>query len=392
ELRTERVNAILGTSLTTNEVVRQVRSLNIEPVSRKAKVLKCRIPSYRVDLEREIDLIEEVARVYGYDNVEEKSTASIDFSHPFAKSQFSDDVRSTLIGFGYHEAISYTLQDTKTSEESGVTPVRLLGLQSSETAAMRTSLVPGLLTSVARNASFGTDDVRLFEIGKVYCQDESSQPKLVEHFLEEERICLLLSGKRAPQHWSVSTELYDIFDLKGEVSDLVLKFALDKSSFICYPTSNRLADNAIAIEINGSYAGYMGNVAAEVLKRFGIEQEVFVAEILVEALSSVKRGKQYSPLPRYPKVRRDVAFVVDESTSARSVEDIIRSASSSLLQAIDLFDVYRGENLSAGKKSLAFGLDLMSLDRTLTDEDIESEVKSIVEEVIRKSGAVLRAV
>jgi phenylalanyl-tRNA synthetase beta chain len=369
-----------------------LRSLNIEPVRKKSQSPRFKIPSYRVDLEREIDLIEEVARVLGYDNIEEKSTASIDFSHPFAKEQFVDEVRQFLVGLGYHEALSFSLQDMKTAEMDAPTPVRLLNLSASENAAMRTSLVPGLLASFARNASFGNTDIRLFEIGRVYSVDESPRQKIVENFVEEERVCLLLSGTRAPRHWSSASVCCDMFDLKGEVSDLLAKFALDKSGFISYPTSNRLADNAVAIEINGSYAGYFGSVKEEHLRTFSIDQDVFVAELTVESLRSVDRKRKYVPLPKYPKVRRDVSFILEDSTPAEAVERIIIDASSSLLQSVELFDLYRGESLAEGKKSVAFGLDLVSKEKTLTEVEIEAEVKRIVEAVVSKTGGVLRAV
>lgn len=392
DLGIDRVNAILGTSLSTKEVVGLLRSLNIEPTLRKSKSVRFKIPTYRIDLERDIDLIEEVARVHGYDNIEEKSTASIDFSHPFAKNQFVDEIRQVLVSFGYHEAISYSLQDMKTAEMDGPTPVRLLNLSISDNAALRTSLVPGLLTAVARNASFGSTDIRLFEIGKVYSVDESSRPKIIGKFLEEERVCLLLSGTRAPRHWSSPLEPCDVFDLKGDVSDLLQKFALDKSGFISYSTSNRLADNAVAIEINGSYAGYFGSVKEVFLKTYAVEQSVFVAELSVAALQSASGSRQYVPLPKYPRVRRDIAFVLEDSIPAEDVERIIRDASSSLLQSVELFDLYRGESLAAGKKSLAFGLDLVSREKTLTEEEIEAEVRRIVEAVVSKAGGVLRAV
>jgi phenylalanyl-tRNA synthetase beta chain len=392
QLRTARVNSLLGTSLETKEVTGLLSFLGIEPITRGSDSVRFRVPTYRVDLEREVDLIEEVARVYGYDNIEEKSTSSIDFSHPFQENRFVDEVRSVLVGFGFHESLSYSLQDSKTSEMVDVTPVRLLNPQTSEYSVMRTSILPGLLGSVERNVNFGNPDLRLFEIGKVYRVDDGPPTKLVENYTEEERIGLLITGNRSPMHLSKPVEQCDIFDLKGEVFDFLQKFALDKCGFISYPTSNRLADSAVAIEINGSYAGYFGSVKEELLRAYAIKQSVFVAEISLSALQAAVKKKQYVPLPRFPIVRRDVAFVVDDSTPAQEIERIILSSSSPLLQSIELFDVYRGENLAAGKKSLAFSLDLMSWEMTLTEEEIEAEVKRIVETVVKKTGGVLRAI
>ena len=324
------------------------------------------------------------------DNIAEKSTASIDFSQPLGKKDLADEVRQVLVGFGYHEALSYSLQEPKTAEMEGVVPVRLLNPRTSENSTLRTSLVPGLLGAVARNASFGTADVRLFEIGKVYQVDQSGSRRLVENFAEQERVCLVLSGNRFPRHWSTTPEPSDLFDLKGDVGDLLDKFALDKRRLICYSTSNRLAENTIAIDINGSYAGWLGTVAGDVLKALGVEREVFVAEFSLESLGSGRRGDHFIPLPRYPGVKRDVAFVVDDSTTFEEVERIIRSESGSLVQSVELFDLYRGEHMLPGKKSLGFTLELMSRERTLTDSEIDQTVKNVVEAVQREIGAVLR--
>jgi phenylalanyl-tRNA synthetase beta chain len=391
-LRTDRINSILGTSLSTAEVVRLLGLLGIVPKTKKAGLVSFKVPSHRVDIEREIDLVEEVARVYGYDNISEKSSASVDFSHPFARSQFADEIRQVLVGFGFQEAISYSLQDPKTAGLTGASAIQVLNPQSVENSALRTSLVPGLVGAVARNQSFGNSDLRLFEIGKVYCVDESSRPKHVENLLEENRVCLLLSGMRARRHWSDVGGEYDIYDLKGEVHDLIAKIALDKSGFISYSTSNRLADYSMSIEINGSYAGYLGCVRRDLLEVFNVERPVFVAEIDLETLQSARGQKRYIPLPKYPRVQRDVAFVVAESTPAESIERIISEASSSLLQSVEVFDVYRGENIAPGTKSLAFSLELMSRERTLTETEIDAEVRNVIEAVVRRTGAALRAV
>jgi phenylalanyl-tRNA synthetase beta chain len=387
-LKSERVNGLLGTSLTNREITGLLRLLNIELVEQKKGQMRFRVPTYRVDLEREVDLIEEVARVYGYDRIVEKSTAPIDFSNPFQEDTFIGVVRNTLAGFGFREAMSYSLQEEGTSSLVDVSPVRLLNPQTSEYSVMRTSLIPGLVEAVARNVSFGNRDLRFFEIGKVYRVDSSIQ--LVENYVEEDKLGLLISGGRDPRHWSTGQEYSDVFDLKGEVLDLLEKFALDKRGFISYSTSNRLADRAIAIEINGSYVGYFGQVSEEIVRRHQIEQEVFVAEFSLGVLRSVRGKKGYLQLPKYPKVRRDVSFIVDASKTAREVELIIERASGSLVQSAELFDVYEGENLPAGKKSFAIALQLMSREKTLTDQEIESEVQKIIQAVITESGAVLR--
>jgi phenylalanyl-tRNA synthetase beta chain len=390
-LRTDRVNGTLGTQFTSGQISNFLKPLGVKILSKNLTALKGRIPTYRVDLEREIDLIEEVARVYGYDKIEEKSTASVDFSHPFERSLFTDEVRSIAIAHGFQESLSYSMQDLETAEIAKRIPVRLKNPQTSENAAMRTSLVPGLLSSVARNMSFGNADLRLFEVGKVYRVESNPALNIVDDFMEEEVVCLLLTGVKAPRYWDRQVEALDLFDMKGEVADFVEKFALDKSRFISYSTSNRLADSVIAVEINGSYAGYFGKVKEDILNRYDIKQDVFVAEIDLHGLRSVGLAKHYVSLPKYPRVHRDVAFTVDDSTPAMTIEEIIRKASSPLVQSVELFDVYQGESLPAGKKSIAFTLDLVSWERTLTDPEIEVEVKRIVDAVVTQTGGALRA-
>jgi phenylalanyl-tRNA synthetase beta chain len=214
---------------------------------------------------------------------------------------------------------------------------------------------------------------------------------LVENFLEEERVCMLLTGLVGPRQWGAERRAADVFDLKGEFSDLLEKIALDKGKLIYYSTSNTLAENALAIEINGSYAGFLGSIRAEVLKKFGIEQEVFAVEANVRLLDN-RRARRYQQLPRFPRVKRDVAFVVDLDTPAQSVEDAIRAASTGLLQEVELFDVYQGENLLPGKKSLAFAVVLMSADRTLKDSEIDAEIRRMVIHLEKQFGASLRSI
>ncbi|MCZ6777018.1 MAG: phenylalanine--tRNA ligase subunit beta [Ignavibacteria bacterium] len=390
-LRPERVNLVLGTKLTTVQTVRLLRLLDIVPTKRGSKRLMFRVPSYRVDITREIDLIEEVGRVYGYDKIEDKTTATVDFAHFFPKESHADHVREKVIGLGFCETITNSMQETKKAILGGATPARISNPQNREMDTLRTSLVPGLLDVVARNFNYGNNDLRLFEIGHVFSRDESERPKLVENFLEEQRLCLLMTGMVAPRHWGSPSTCVNIFDVKGKVIDLLEQNGLDKGKFISYSTSDSLVENRIALEINGTYGGYLGLVRAEVLNTFGIGQEVFVAELNLELLAPTDKSL-YEPLPRFPKVKRDLGFIVDVGISAEGLQKSIKEFSSGLLQGIELFDVYQGDQLPAGKKSLAFSLELMSPDKTLTDAEIDTEVRNIVTHVQDRFNALLRSV
>ncbi len=390
-LRPARVNAVLGTTLTPDRIAAFLRLLDIRPARAKGGVLRCTVPTFRVDVNREIDLIEEVARVYGYDRIEPKTSAFVDFDQPFPRTGPADAVRNVLAGSGFSEAITISMQDEGRARSEGKHPVRILNPLGQEMAFLRTSLVPGLLDVIQRNQSYGNSDLRLFEIGHVFREDPEASRRLVGDYAEDEMIALILAGNASPRHWSHPPRKTDLFDLKGAVADLVEKIALDKCCFISYSTSDGLTDNSLAIEIHGSYAGYLGRVKESFVTRAGVEGEVFVAELSLASLRLVGKRK-YEQLPRFPKVRRDISLFVDLSVSVGSLEQVIGKSAGELLVGVELFDVYQGEKAPSGKKSLAFTLELMSRQKTLTDADIDGTVREVVAALERESGAVLRSV
>ncbi len=386
-LRPDRCNQVLGTDLTPSEIASLLARLDISKTRSGGRRAFFSVPTYRVDIQREIDLIEEVARVYGYDKIETKTVAAIDFDHPFEKEFLADRVRDVLVGFGFQEALTISLQDEETARLGGKQPVRLANPLGREMSAMRSSLLPGLLAVVAHNQSHGNTDLRLFEIGHVF--SESPEKQLVGNIREEVHVCLVLTGQSEPRHWKHSSHEVDLYDIKGEIADFLDTCGLDSWRFIYYPTSETLADKPIFVEINGTTAGFLGRVKREVCTRFGVEQAVFAAELNLALLQTTKE-KHYTPLPRFPKARRDVAFIVDTGVTGESIERAVREMRSPLVQDVELFDVYRGPNLPQGKQSLAYTLVLMAKDRTLTDEEIDAEVARVVEQVRAQFGAELR--
>jgi phenylalanyl-tRNA synthetase beta chain len=390
--RVARVNAVLGTSLSKKEIVNHLKSINLEPVSSSKEGIAFRIPTYRYDLTEEIDLIEEVARVYGYDNIETKTRTTVDFSKPLKIWTKEDALRQYLIGSGFHEVLTYSLQDRSHASIGGGIPVDVLNPVSAEATTLRTSLVPGALSVVQHNRSHGQPDLRLFEIGNVFSRREGGSSEDLTGYDEEGRILMLITGNYLPQQFGTEHRRADLLDLRGEVEAVLAKFCLDKYRFISYDSASALIESALAVEINGSYAGFLGKISKSTAQRFDIEDAVFVCELKLTAL---ERGwvseKKLTPLPRFPSVRRDLAFVVDSNTEQESVARTIREAGGTLLSELVLFDVFVGDQVGAGKKSLAYSLELQPLDKTLTDREIDAEIARIVARVESACHAKLRA-
>ena len=389
-LRPARVNHVLGTALTPAQIVHALEVLEIPLVRRAKGSLAFRVPTFRVDITQEIDLIEEVARVHGYDAILPQTSAAIDFGAPMKMADTAEQIRCHLIGQGFREIICNPMRDEARSVPPGIEPVRVLNPLSKDMAIMRPSLLPGMLEAVALNQNHGNPDLRLFEVGHVFRVDPSAEGRLVDDYVEEERVALVTCGKASPSNWGTPDRKVDIYDLKGAVEGFVEALGLDKRRFISYPTSNGLTEQGLAVEIQGLPSGNLGKVTADTLARYGIEGEVFAAELPVARLENQSRPV-YEPLPRFPVVRRDVAFILDVSTEAGRVAEEIRRSASELLVSVSVFDVYRGAEMPAGKKSLAFALMLMSKDKTLTDREIDEAVAGIVKHIEQTFSAVLRS-
>ena len=391
-LRASRTNAVLGTSFSQRDIVAFLKRLHMKVVKRSKDIITFSIPSFRYDLVEEIDLIEEVARAYGYDKIETKTRTTVDFTKPLNTGSLQEGLRDYLIGAGFNEMLTYSLQEKAKGLMSGEKAVEVLNPVSEEASVLRTSLIPGGLTVVQHNRAHGMKDLRLFEIGNVFALKGEKPTDNLADFCEDERILIVLSGSVLPQQYGSEHRGVDFYDLKGEVQALLAKFCLDKYTFISYDTVSALIESALAVEINGTYAGLLGKIGKSIAERFDIDDAVFVCELRARALEqNWLSEKKVNPVPRFPSVHRDLAFVVDSDMQHEIVARTIREAGGTLLANLVLFDLYQGDQVGAGKKSLAYSLEYQPLDRTLTDHEIDAEVNRIVQSVEETCKAKLRA-
>lgn len=389
-LRYSRVDKILGYKIEKNNINRILSSLGFVLTEQKDDSIIVEVPTFRPDIEREIDLIEEIARIDGYDNIPTVPRVSIAIQARVDDSSFTDEVRNTATGLGFFEILTNSLQSEKTAAITGL-PIKMLNPQSSDMAFLRTSLIPGALMTVSKNINVGEKNIQVFEVGKVFnkINDEISS---FEDFVEEERVIFLLSGHVLTKEWYSEERKFDYFDLKGFVNSFFKKISLDYLLNDSYTqVANNIYEYIFQKKYNDNAIGCGGKVNKDVLKYFDIQQEVFCFELSIDSLKKIPaKEKKFSELLKYPKMYKDFAFVVDNSVSLEDMLKFINRRNSKLLKNVSLFDKYVDESLGADKKSLAFSLEYFDSEKTLTDEEVDKDFFGLIAEIKKEFNATLR--
>ena len=392
-LRISRVNRILGTTISASRIKKMLPPIGIKIRPASGGNFACTVPTFRPDMEQEIDIIEEIARLHGYSHIADTMTATVDFSHYISSRNIVDDIRCSLEGLGFNEVVTNSLIDEHVAKMFSDSIIQIKNPISKDLSALRPSMVSSMLQTVFYNSNYGTNDIRAYEIGRTYKKVQKTEPgSVIPGFLEKKVLSLCLAGRKSRVGWYSDDRLVDIYDMKGVVEGLLNKILLDKFQFICYDSRSALTEETIAVEKNGTYIGFLGKVKRELLKKFSLESDVYVSELSIEELTQEEKGfKSYIPSPKFPPVTRDLAFIVEKKVLVESVEQVIRASGSPLLKKATLFDVFEGEPLREGKKSLAFALEMTSLEKTLTEAEADAVIKKVVSEVCSKFGAELRS-
>ncbi|HUL44404.1 MAG TPA: phenylalanine--tRNA ligase subunit beta, partial [Bacteroidota bacterium] len=386
-LRPNRVREILGIDISPSESVTCLKRLGFAVTTSSSKSvsrISVKCPTNRPDLEREIDLIEEVARIYGYNRIPTETKARIRFSESAPSVELEASLRNILVGRGMNEVVSNSMQQKEIASIASTDIVRIANPISVDMAAMRSSLVPGILPIVRNDIYHGVKDLRLFELGKVYYLKSGA-------YAEKSHLLIGLTGAAEPIRWDQPPRNVDIYDLKGEIELLCGKILLDKIKFIPYRTTNSLTDNGVILEIQGVEAGFLGRLRTDLMERFEVPQELFIAELDVDVLHrSIGARAKYREQSKYPSVRRDLAVIVDRTLPAESIEKEIVASGSSLLQSVELFDIYEGDQVGQNRKSCAFALEFLSQNRTLVQDEIDRVMYDIIGHLEKTLQASLR--
>jgi phenylalanyl-tRNA synthetase beta chain len=392
-LRYSRIEKIQGYKIPKKDTVKILTNLGFEVETVDSDTYKVKVPNFRPDVEREIDLIEEIARIYGYDKVPDIDKISIVLDAKTDESAFTDKVKCAFTGMGFYEIMTNSLLEKETALKFG-NAIGVLSPKSSDMSHLRPSLLPGVMYTISRNIKVKEKNLQLFEIGKVFARKEGiteENIKSFENFSEEEYLTAAISGSANSDEWYTKEEGFTLFDMKGIAEEFFAQFSLDSEIKEEYDIENQFLEDVIEYSINGVKTGIIGSVKKDMLKLFDIEQNVFLFNANIDLLKSFKTNeKKFKELLRYPKVVRDIAFVLEEKITSKEVISEIKEIGSNLLHHIKLFDIFRSESLGQGKKSLAFQLEFYDETKTLTEEEVEKEFWKIIKTVELKLNAQLR--
>ncbi len=385
--RWERVNRLGGIDLSLEEMERMLTRLGCRKVGLETAAFQP--PSHRHDLRREEDLVEEIVRLHGYDRVPATlPRIPVDVAERDVAADLLAMVRRLLTGMGYLETINYAFVGVEEQQryDPGVEATPLVNPLSEDQAVLRTSLCAGLLACAQRNLSRGNSRLRLFECGRIFPPDGSGG------LWERERLAGLLTGSLVERSWHGSERSVDFFDLKGDLELLLGTLGLDDHRFETGgPDFLHPGRKALLFAGNERVAsGWMGQLHPHLQEKLDPPQPLFLFELDLQALERPVEKTAAAVFSRFPAVQRDFAFVVDAALPARSLLDEIGKVDETLIRQVILFDVYTGEHVAAGKKSLALGVVLQAPDRTLTDEEIQPLADRITARIAERFEGVLR--
>ena len=382
-LREAQIEKLLGIKIDRVEVERILEGLGFWVVGHQQGWL-CTAPSWRFDMGLEVDLIEELARIIGFDAIPSQPIKANLI--PLAVPETARALRlakNDLVARGYFEAVtfSFVAPELQAHFDPELSPIALKNPISADLAVMRTSLIPGLLKAIAHNASRQQSRVKLFETGLKFMPGEGSE--------QIPMLAIAVSGLRDLEGWSTDKTAADFFDVKGTVEGLLANLG-DRLTFEASVFPGLHDGQSAAILVDGKCVGRIGAVHPSVRKVMGIPANTVVAEVLQSVVNEVAMPA-YDDISKYPETRRDLALVADKSAASAEVLSTIRKAAGSLLTKLDLFDVYEGAGLAEGKKSLAIGLTFQDQSRTLDESEVSSAVDQVLDSLKEKLGIELRS-
>jgi len=394
-LSTARTNRVLGTHFSRDDIKQTLADLAFSVTDADRDGVAATPPSFRVDIGEDIDLIEEVARIRGFDSIPETLPLLSPLPQDKNKARSMErKIRDCLTRQGYHEILTYSFISpvelaalNLADDDPRLKPLTILNPLTEEQSCMRTTLVPGLLSTAQRNINQKNLNLKLFEVGPVFLPEKDTKlPR------EEKTAAGLLTGLNEEELWNRKPREADFFDIRGCVEQLLREllgagFALEPSGQSRFLHRHRALD----LVLDTQRAGSIGELHPSIAERFGFSQKIYLFEIsLAHLLPRFKEERTFQSLPKYPPVSRDIALVMDEGIPGQRIWDIIRRFKNKYIEEIRIFDYYKGSSIPPGKKSLGYRIKYQSYDHTLTDREVNRWHEELVQVLCRELGAELR--
>ncbi|HEX2788260.1 MAG TPA: phenylalanine--tRNA ligase subunit beta [Ignavibacteria bacterium] len=387
-IRAQMASKVIGVDITEDEIKSLLEKIEIKFIKKDGDNLIFAIPEFRrYDIEREYDLIEEVMRLKGYNTVraEERVTMSFSSDDKYTEEYLKTlDIKDYLTGRGFNEIITQTIQNSELIKIFGINPVLLENPQSAELNALRVNLDIGLLRVVKNNINHSGKEIslKLYEAGKIFRNGNK--------YIENNELTMAFYGLYDFKTHKLQKRRYDIFDVKGEIEMFLQRMNIENVKLFYY---NDLAysSNFIEVRISDRTIGKIYKANADLLNKFEIEGDVFIGSLNLDLIIPPSfRKNYYREISKFPVVKRDLAIVVDKKTKYEELVKILNSKNAENLKSVELFDIYEDDKLGKDKKSLAFSLEFLSKDKTLSDEEVNAQIKKLVKKLESETGAVLR--
>lgn len=379
----ERINKLLGVNVPMDQFINILESLEFKCNLISSDKLELEVPSFRLDICEDADILEEVARIYGYENIpsatlEGNATAGVKTN----KQKFMDNVKSNSIAVGLNEILTYSFVSPRGVDKLNLAEdderrefVKIINPLGEETSVMRTTLIPNMLDVISTNLSHKVEEVYAFECGNTFRPQEGLP-------VETKKLSIGMYGKEV-----------DFFSIKGAVETILMNVGFD--GYEVEPETKNLTfhpGRCAKLVYNNICIGTLGELHPDVLENYDLNQRVYIAEIDIDLVfENLNNSKVYNPLPKYPATTRDIALLVKDEVFVKQIEDIIKANGSDILESYQLFDVYKGAQIEEGHKSIAYSITYRSKDKTLTDEDVAKVHDKIVSELSEKLNANLRS-
>jgi len=379
-IRFSKIEQILGTKIHREKVKEILKALEIQVLNEIQNGFEISVPAYRADVTREIDVIEEILRIYGYNKIE--APQKISFTPVKLSANDQDELENnwarTLQGLGFNEVMNNSLTSVKDETDA----VKLLNPLSNDLAFMRKSLLEGLLQNAVYNINRKNQDLKFFEFGKIYYKKDKYE--------ERKQLAILVTGRNVAENWLQPKSVTDFYNLKAYVKVLLERLTIDYKEVAL--SDDRFSD-ALSYEVEGKTLVRIGKVAPVMLKDFDIDQDCFYAEIELEFAQKLRSNNElkFKDIPKFNKIRRDLALLIDKNISYKDLYQSAEKNKSSFIKNINLFDVYEGKNLPEGKKSYAMSFELLNEEKTLEEKEISEVMDSLIKSFQKEFNAELRS-